>query len=365
LAQTRDIMTLRPRVKLRQVGSRAKPLRRRLATGLLLALSAMFATGACLAAERGAGGAQIFTPIVAHESPQGDEAAELKPRDLGYVWSATRSGSSLRLRGMVPSEEDRGTVLGVVKANFPDLEVEDRLRVVDGALPKEQWLGAVSFGLKQLTLLKHGSVRLLNVGLRIDGEARGAAEYAEVKKSLSGPLPTGLSIIGDNVRPPMADPFVFVASLGPDSLALIGSVPSDRSRKQLRDLSRQLFERSSLDDRLELASGAPKDWDTAVMAALKALSRLESGKISLSGLVLTVEGVAPDKGTAAAVSDQLRLDLPALFSSSESISWKNADAVGNGVEWILELIKANRPAGSLLPKAGAGSLGQSPMRGSE
>jgi hypothetical protein len=337
--------------------------RRRLAPSLLLALSAVFATGACWATERGAAVAQALTPTAAEAATQG--AAELKPRDLGYVWSATRSGSSLRLRGMVPSEEDRGTVLGVVKANFPDLAVEDRLRVVGGAPPKEQWLGAVSFGLKQLTLLRHGSVRLLNVSLRIDGEARGAPEYAEVKQSLSGPLPTGLSIIGDNVRPPMADPFIFVASLGPDSLALMGSVPSDRSRKQLRDLSRQLFERSSLDDRLELASGAPKDWDAAVTAALKALSRLESGKISLSGLALTVEGVAPDKGTAAAVSSQLRQDLPALFSTSESISWKAADAARSGADWILERIKQNTPTESLLPKVGAASLGPSPMRGSE
>ena len=119
---------------------------------------------------------------------------------LAYVWSATRIESVIRLRGSVPSEEDRRTVLGMVKAHFPDLEVEDRLKIVAGAPPKEQWLGAVSFGLKQLAHLKRGSARLLNVGLKVDGEARSAADYAEVKKALSGPLPTGLAILDDEYQ---------------------------------------------------------------------------------------------------------------------------------------------------------------------
>jgi hypothetical protein len=121
-----------------------------------------------------------------------------------------------------------------------------------------------------------------------------------------------------------------VADLGANELSLSGSVPSEGARQNVRELSRQLFERPGLDDRLELASGAPKNWDAAVTAALRALSRLDSGKISLSGLAVTIEGVAPDKGTAIAVSYQLRRDLPALFSTSESIKWKEA-AISNDV----------------------------------
>ena len=174
--------------------------------------------------------------------------------------------------------------------------------------------------------MKRGSARLLDIALKVDGEARSAADYVEVKKALAGPLPTGLTIAGENIRPPIADPFVFVADLGANALSLSGSVPSENARKEVRDLSRQLFRRPGLDDRLELASGAPKNWDEAVAAALRALSQLESGKIALSGLAVTIEGVAPDKGTAVAVSYQLRRDLPALFSTSESISWKEAAA---------------------------------------
>jgi hypothetical protein len=51
----------------------------------------------------------------------------------------------------------------MVKAHFPDLDVQDKLKIVAGGPPQDQWLGAVSFGLKQLSHLKRGSVRLLDV----------------------------------------------------------------------------------------------------------------------------------------------------------------------------------------------------------
>jgi hypothetical protein len=170
-------------------------------------------------------------------------------------------------------------------------------------------------------------------------------------------VPTGLTILNDHVRPPLADPFVFTALLGPDTLVLTGSVPSEERRKDLRELARRLFERPRLNDQLQLASGAPKRWQDAVEAALRALSRLDSGKISISGLALSIEGLAPDKGTAVAVSYQLKRDLPALFSSSESIKWKEADMSGNAGDMIVprinEIIRTDngQATGSLPPSS--------------
>lgn len=309
--------------------------------GAVLSLTLVAALGA-LAPSHGneVPDAAARSPDAAAETaPNAGQDANAQSTTTAYIWSASRSGSMLRLRGLVPSEEDRKTVLGMVKAHFADLGVEDHLKVADGAPPREQWLGAVSFGLKQLSHLKQGSARLLNEGLKVDGEARSAADYAEVTKALSGPMPTGLTVLNDHVRPPLADPFVFAASLGPNALVLTGSVPSEDDRKDLKDLARRFFERPMLNDQLQVASGAPKDWSNAVGAALKALSRLDSGKIALSGLEVTIEGLAPDKSTAAVVSYQLKRDLPPLFSSSESIKWKEADVPGNVGELIAPRIK--------------------------
>ncbi|ODR99016.1 hypothetical protein AUC68_07665 [Methyloceanibacter methanicus] len=57
---------------------------------------------------------------------------------------------------------------------------------------------------------------------------------------------------------------------------------------------------------------------------MRALSRLETGKVALTGVAVSIEGVAPDQGTAVAVAYQLRRDLPERFSTSESIKWKEA-----------------------------------------
>jgi hypothetical protein len=267
-----------------------------------------------------------------------------------YAWSASRGDSGIKLRGSVPSEEDRKTVLGMVKAHFPELQVEDKLKVTKGGPPKEQWLGAVSFSLQQLSHLKRGAVRLSNVTLRVAGEASSPNDYSELKKALAGPLPSGLALRNDDVQPPVADPFVFTADLGANAVSLSGSVPSEDARKQLRELSRQLFERPGIDDQLKVASGAPKNWDAAVTAALRALSRLESGKVALSGLAVTIEGVAPDKGTAVAVSYQLRRDLPKLFSTSESIKWKEASASRDIAAQVLPRIKDHARTNSNWPK---------------
>ncbi len=305
---------------------------------LVLTLVALFDVATVSAAWE-ALGPPHGAPVTVVEARQDADGADGTDKDSAYIWSATRNGSTLRLRGQVPSEEDRRTVLGMVKAHFADLEVEDRLKVEEGGPPREQWLGAVSFGLKQLSHLKKGSARLLNAGIKVDGEARSGSDYAEVKKALAGPMPAGLTVLNDNVRPPFADPYIFSATLGPNALALTGNVPNENVRKQLKDMARRLFERPTLDDQLELASGAPKNWKDAVEASLRALSRLDSGKLTLSGVVLTIEGLAPDKGTAVAVSYQLKRDLPTLFSSSESIKWKEADMSRNVGELIVPRIK--------------------------
>jgi hypothetical protein len=128
-------------------------------------------------------------------------------------------------------------------------------------------------------------------------------------------------------------------------------VPSEEARKQLRELSRELFERPGLDDRLELASGAPEGWYEAAIAALRALSSLESGKVSLSGRAVTIEGVAPDQGTAVAVSYQLRRDLPKPFSTSESIKWKEASGPGDVASELIPRIKAYARTNANGPKS--------------
>jgi OOP family OmpA-OmpF porin len=329
----------------------AKGVRPNVRTVSLLGLIVAFVVGGAVYAHAAfwadSPAASLLQYVKAEKKPAPNKQ---KAAPSGYSWVAVRGESGLKLRGTVASEEDRRTILGMVKANFPDLKVEEKLKIVEGGPPRERWLGAVSFGLQQLTHLKEGAVRIAGTNLVVAGEAGSTEDYEEIRKALAGPLPAGLTTKGDGVRPPIVDPFIFTADLGVNTLSLTGSVPSEDSRKQVRELSRQLFERPGLDDRLEVASGAPKNWDEAVTAALHALSKLRTGKVAVSGLAVSIEGVAPDKGTAVAVSSQLRRDLPKLFSTSESIKWKEATAPRDVAARVLPRIKTYVKTNDAWPK---------------
>ena len=85
--------------------------------------------------------------------------AQLLPQASPYVWSASTRGNRIKLVGHVPNEETRTNILGVVKAAFPKSDVDDKLELARGAPDDNAWLGAISFGLKQLGGLKNGTVR--------------------------------------------------------------------------------------------------------------------------------------------------------------------------------------------------------------
>ncbi|ODA68609.1 hypothetical protein A7A08_00439 [Methyloligella halotolerans] len=262
-----------------------------------------------------------------------DAAAKVEP----YRWMARRSDNKIKLRGAVPSEKDQRTVVGMAKAHFADLDIDDGMRVTEGAPAKEQWLGAVSFALKQLTHIENGTVRLSDVALTVDGRARSTNDFSEFQEAMHGPLPTGLSVQKIAVSPPVADPFVFSASLEGNVLRLAGNVPSEEIHTHLKDIVGSQFRGRAVDDQLEVASGAPEHWEAAIQAALSALSRLQEGEVNLSKGAVKIDGMAPDKSTATELSYQLKRDLPQRYRSSENIRWKEA-------------ARANDVAGNILPR---------------
>lgn len=261
--------------------------------------------------------------------------ADKKP----YQWIAARNDGAIKLRGSVPSEEYRRTILGIVKAHFPDLSIDDNQKVAPGAPPKEQWLGAVSFALKELSHLAHGRVELDDVDLTINGTAKSSQDYQRLRKNLFGPLPTGLTVEATAIKPPLANPFVFEADLKANVLTLSGDIPSEKVHKRFQALVKEIFGEAIMNDKLVLASGEPKKWSAAAIAALSALSMLDEGKVVLSGGTVTISGTAPDKSTANEISYQLRHELPSVFSSSENIRWREAEVQTDVAKKIIPRIK--------------------------
>lgn len=237
-----------------------------------------------------------------------------------YIWWAIKKEQRLKIRGHAPTKKVRRTILGIVKAAMPDLEVDDKMVLAGGSPPPQVWLGSVSFALRQLGHLRNGTIHLSGNDLAITGEAETTQSYQAVKTALKKQLPAGMTLTGDNVTPPAVNPFSWRVKYLNRVISLNGYTPSEAARAQILAQTRNLFPGAKVNDAMELAVGAPDDWLWAVSASLMQLHRLESGRVRLKGTRLEIEGIAPDKETAEDVAASVRHGLPSSFRSTEKIN---------------------------------------------
>lgn len=238
-----------------------------------------------------------------------------------YTWVAIKDDKRIKIRGYVPTENDRRTILGFVKAAIPNLEVDDKMALAGGSPPHQTWLGAVSYALVQLGHLESGVVRLDGTKLTVDGVAASTDTFKTVKGSLASQLPTEVDLKSANIAPPFAQPYEWRVKYTGQQISFEGHVPSEEVHMQILERTRNLFPHATISgDTMELASGAPEGWTWAVSASLTQLHRLESGRVKVKDTVVEFEGVAADKFTAKNVTASVQHGLPSTYRSSEKIS---------------------------------------------
>lgn len=226
-----------------------------------------------------------------------------------YEWMALRRDNRVRLTGSVPSEATRRDIIGIVTASFPNLEIDDRLKLARGAPPIDTWMGGVGFGIKQLAQLKSGQVHLDVTAMTISGEAVDLQAYRNVKTAL-GSLPPGVRLKGERISAPVVKPFTWSARLTRDQLALSGFVPgSDKPHEELLAEARRHFAPGvRIVDEMDPAEGAPADWASAVAAVVRALASLEEGTADARDAQWVLTGIAETEAKA----EQARKELHVL-----------------------------------------------------
>ncbi|MEC9368905.1 MAG: BON domain-containing protein [Pseudomonadota bacterium] len=252
------------------------------------------------------------------------DRVDLQTATTPYSWRVTYKSNRIKIKGFVPSSDDRTTILGFLKANIPDAEIDDRMKVVAGGPARELWLGAVSFALTQLGRMKSGGVRLDGTQLVITGEAKTPAAYELLRNALSAEVPVGLQLARNEVIPPRIKPFTWAAHYEGQMLTLTGYLPQESDRKDVLNAVRQSFFGVEVTDRMELATGAPGSWSGAIAAALSQLARLESGRVTFSEIDVKVSGVVRDRSIADSVAEVLRQRLPADFKPQVSLQVASA-----------------------------------------
>jgi len=248
--------------------------------------------------------------------------SRLMDRAERYDWAATKREGRVRLSGLVPNEKTRREIIGLARATFPSSEIVDRLTLARGAPALDIWLGGVGFALKQLTLLKTGTIRLEGTELTISGEVNDAASYRTLKASLAGNLPPGISLKADRVEPPVVAPYVWTARLAEGQLELRGSAPSDQARESLIATAKRELPQVRIVDGMAPARGEPEHWLNVAPFVLRELLRLEEGTLELRDQTITLAGVAQREATAEDVRAKLKDNSFSAYRVMERITFR-------------------------------------------
>ena len=239
-----------------------------------------------------------------------------------YDWAATKREGRVRLSGLAPSEKTRREIIGLARGTFPSSEIVDRLTLARGAPALDIWLGGVGFAMKQLTLLKTGTIRLEGTELTISGEVNDAASYRALKASLAGNLPPGISLKADRVEPPVVAPYVWTARLAEGQLEMRGSAPSEPARESLIATAKRELSQVRVVDGMAPARGEPDGWLQVAPFVLRELLRLDEGTLELRDQTITFNGVAEREATAEDVRAKLKDSLLDSYRVMERITFR-------------------------------------------
>ncbi|MEP9347338.1 OmpA family protein [Xanthobacter sp. KR7-225] len=219
----------------------------------------------------------------------------LLPERRPFTFSAVKSGKTLALDGYVPSKYALARILAAARATGATVTGEDRLIRARGAPPGD-FAALATFAIAQLDRLPSGRITLSDGALAIEGRAADLAGYDALRATMEGPLPQGMTLARFAVRPPVASPFLFIATRDPAGVRLSGYVPSEDARAEALRALRGLLPGVDIRDETRLADGAPATdlWLRAVRLAGRALAAVPGGRVGLADSTISIEASAPD-----------------------------------------------------------------------
>lgn len=242
--------------------------------------------------------------------PQAPAVAAAPPPRDPYVFSATLRESMLALDGRLPDEALRKRAVDAAVAAANGVAVSDGVKI-DGGAPAGDFAAVLDIALDALKSLSQGRVALTEGRLSVNGKGRANVRADKLAADIKARLPQGFELTTIEIAPGPMSPYVFEAARKGGVVTLTGAVPDASTRARLVDGARRRFASGLVDDRLEIADGAPPKFAETAETALIGLSRLSDGKLSIADDRLTLEGAALHEGARAGVEAALAEKLPA------------------------------------------------------
>jgi OmpA-OmpF porin, OOP family len=209
-----------------------------------------------------------------------------------YTWAAKLAGNQVQLSGHVPSERARDEIFAAAKKAFPKAAVVDRLQIAAGE-PKD-WLPSVLAVVAKLGRLEEGTVDIRDAQLSLAGLAPDEATASDIKRGLKSDLPASFKTTEalriKELPLKTIDPFTTGITAANGVVALSGFVPSPIAKAGLLESTKARLPGQRIEDKLEIANGAPESWLTCAQSGLLGLGRLGAGRVQMTGRTLTLTG---------------------------------------------------------------------------
>jgi OOP family OmpA-OmpF porin len=258
--------------------------------------------------------ARITAALAALPSGYSLASAKITPPLVSpYAWTVSRDPAGLSLSGHVPNDALR-KALHTRASGMGAARDTTTLALGEG----EGFESASASALAIVESLKSGRVELQDRRISVIGEAATPAARKAVFAALET-RPKGWTLGLVEIPIVKVDPFVFEARVRDGGAVLDGFVPDEATRRRVVDLASEKLLGGSVNDRLDVAEGAPPGFDRALGAAIEILSRLSSGAVSLSGSTISLGGEALHRAAADELNEQLVTLLPKGWSGSGSV----------------------------------------------
>lgn len=229
------------------------------------------------------------------------------PAPPRWSFSATRAGDRLVLDGYLPDRAAREQVAAVAAA--AGLSLEDRTTIAPGAAPGAA--EALAFGLKALTDLSEGGMKIDPAGFTIAGRAKSRQVWRDLEATLKAGVPGGLPLVADGLVPVAPPSYSFALTSADGAVSASGFVPDAAAHERLTAALRANF--GAVKTNLEVAPGAPDGFVDAIVAVLPTLSRFAGFDFHLADGKADVAGSAPTEALGRRILAKLASLLPQGF----------------------------------------------------
>lgn len=258
---------------------------------------------------------------------------QLIPLASPFVWSAERADGVVVINGYAPSAAVQNAIADIVSAVLPAETIEDRTELARGPPPDFQ--SGVEFALRILANLGSGRVELSGVTVSAEGLALDILRYESALEIAESGAPPGFTVDSLALLPPIADPYVWSITVSEEVAVLNGSVPTTELAQILAAAAGDAFAGTVIDDRTQLASGAPPGFAQMARRIVTLAALLGSGEAVLTGSELVISGRARSPAAYETLQTLLAGEQPA---GPEIVLQDIAPSVADA--YVLEIVRS-------------------------